>query len=87
MFFINYFTKWDTSKVINISNLFSFCSSLVYFPNIDEWKTCEVKITQELTIQNIFDNFQNASTWVNDKKNCLILFIKDQNGSIVSLES
>ena len=34
-------TKWDTSKVINISNLFSFCSSLVYFPNIDEWKTAK----------------------------------------------
>ena len=78
-------------KDVNNNTLLSDNLSLIsYCPkedNINECKTCEVKITQELTIQNIFDKFKNASTWVNDKKNCLILFIKDQDGRIVSLES
>ena len=83
--FLSY--KEDVNNNTLLSDNLSLISYCPKEDNIDEWKTCEVKITQELTIQNIFDNFQNASTWVNDKKNCLILFIKDQDGSIVSLES
>ena len=36
------------------------------------------------TINQVFDSFENASTWGKDKK-CLILFIKDQDRNIVSL--
>ena len=76
-------------KDVNNNTLLSDNLSLISYclkeDNMDECKTCEVKITQELTIQNIFDNFQKASTWVNEE--CLILFIKDQDGSIVGLSS
>ena len=37
------------------------------------------------TINQVFDSFENASTWVNEEKTCLILFIKDQDSNIVSL--
>ena len=37
------------------------------------------------TINQVFVHFKNASTWVNEEKTCLILFIKDQDRNIVSL--
>ena len=55
--------------------------------NNKDFKICAFKIKSDSTINDVFEYFKDASTWVNDKKNCLILFIKDQNGSIVSLES
>ena len=73
----------DTLPLDNLS-LISYCSKN---ENNKDFKICAFKIKSDSTINDVFEYFKDASTWVNDKKNCLILFIKDQNGSIVSLES
>ena len=35
-------SKWDTSKVINMSNIFSGCISLSSLPDISKWNTNNV---------------------------------------------
>ena len=36
-------SKWDTSKVENMCNLFAKCSSLVSIPDISKWNISKVK--------------------------------------------
>ena len=36
-------SKWNTSKVENMSGMFSGCSSLESIPDISNWNTSEVK--------------------------------------------
>ena len=73
-----------TEKKLHLDNL----SLISYCPkneNYEESKILEFEMDPNSTINQVFDYFKNASTWVNE--GCLILFIKDQDGSIVSLTS
>ena len=73
-----------TEKKLHLDNL----SLISYCPkneNYEESKILEFEMKTDSTIKGVFDYFENASTWVN--KECLILFIKDQDSNIVSLVS
>ena len=74
---------YDNLPLNNLS-LISYCPKN---ENNKESEICEFKMNPDSTIENVFDYFKNASTWVNEKKTCLILFIKDQDRNIVSLTS
>ena len=71
-----------TEKNLPLGNL----SLISYCPkneNDEESKILEFEMDPNSTINQVFEHFKNASTWVNEK--CLILFIKDQDSNIVSL--
>ena len=71
----------DTLPLDNLS-LISYCSK---DENNKESKILELKMDPYFNINQVFEHFKNASTWCN--KDCLILFIKDQDSNIVSLVS
>ena len=48
--------KWKTDKLINMSNMFNGCSSLLIFPDISKWKMNDKKISI------ISDNYPLSST-------------------------
>ena len=79
----SYKEKWSEKKLLlNNLSLISYCPKN---ENDKESKILEFEMDPNSTINQVFDYFKNASTWVNE--GCLILFIKDQDGSIVSLTS
>lgn len=81
----SYKEKWSEKKLLlNNLSLISYCPK---DENNEEFEICEFKMNPDSTIKDVFDYFENASTWVNEEKKCLILFIKDQDGNIVSLTS
>ena len=43
-------TEWNTEKVINMSNMFEGCSSLISLPDISKWNTEKV-----INMSNMFD--------------------------------
>ena len=45
------FSRWDISKVIDMSNLFNGCSSLKYLPDISKWNTNKIEL-----MNGIFQN-------------------------------
>lgn len=72
---------------MNVNLSLDNLSLISYCPkneNNEELKILEFKMDPYYTIGQVFDYFDNASTWGKDKK-CLILFIKDQDRNIVSL--
>ena len=71
----------NTFPLDNLS-LISYCSK---DENNKESKILELKMDPYFNINQVFEHFKNASTWCN--KDCLILFIKDQDSNIVSLVS
>ena len=71
-----------TEEKLPLDNL----SLISYCPKDENNKKFEIRefeMKTDSTIKGVFDYFENASTWVN--KECLILFIKDQDNNIVSL--
>jgi len=80
--FLSYKDNLNNTLPLDNLSLISYC---LKEDKKDDFKIYEIKMDDYFTIKDVFDYFKNASTWVNDEKNCLILFIKDQDGSIVSL--
>ena len=37
-------SKWNTSKVIDMSNMLNSCKSLISLPDISKWNTSDIKI-------------------------------------------
>lgn len=73
---------------MNVNLSLDNLSLISYCPkneNNEESKILEFEMNPYSTINQVFDSFENASTWVNEEKTCLILFIKDQDSNIVSL--
>ena len=64
MFIIIYLpdiSKWNTSKVTNMSDIFNGCCSLAYLPDISKWNTSKLK--------NIFSKFYEYDSY----KECISL--------------
>ena len=71
---------------MNVNLSLDNLSLISYCPkneNNEESKILEFEMNPYSTINQVFDSFENASTWVNE--DCLILFIKDQYSNIASL--
>ena len=50
-------SKWNTSKITNISHIFYGCSSLISIPDISKWN-----ISNVILMSNIFDECESVAT-------------------------
>ena len=41
-------SKWDTSNVTNMKNMFSYCKLLTALPDISNWNTSKVTSMKEM---------------------------------------
>ena len=78
----SYKDKLNNTFFLDDLSLISYCPKE---DKKDDFKICEIKMNPASTINQVFEDFKNASTWVDEE--CLILFIKDQDSNIVSLVS
>ena len=63
--FLPYISKWNTSKVNNMSDIFRGCSSLLYLPDISKWNFSEVKDIYDIFYQNhSFENYFSLLNYI-----------------------
>jgi len=87
-------SKWDVSRNLNLSNLFTNCSQLTSLPDLSRWDTFNVMNMGGLfkgcySLSSIFDISKWKTGNVRYNNNCLNLYIvlgKKENFRIKTIE-